>query len=180
MWQRLRWLGLRRLLHDLGQRRGLIATQRGRGVPDDLVDAAVSLELATNTYRGDRAEMAGLHRGLRDAAELTRPLGDVALVVITAGPMPGTERERAWEPAWLPLQADLVAQSTRGRQVRADHAGHHVHRDDPDLVTRVITDVGLADLSSTRTGRGLRRGVSEHEVAIDGERRRCSERGSGR
>lgn len=140
MWQRLRWLGVRRLLHDLGHRRDLIATQRARGIPDDLVDAAVALELATNTHRGDSAEMAGLHRGLRDAAEQARPLGDVPLIVITAGPMPGTDRERAWEPAWLPLQADLVAQSTRGRQVRVDHAGHHVHRDDPDLVTRVITE----------------------------------------
>lgn len=139
-WQRLRWLGVRRLLHDMGQRRDLIATQSGRGIPDDLVDAAVSLELATNTYRGDSAEMAGLHRGLRDAADLVTPLGDVPLTVITAGPMPGTDRERAWEPAWLPLQADLVAQSTRGRQVRADHTGHHVHRDDPDLVTRIITE----------------------------------------
>lgn len=140
MWQRLRWLGVRRLLHDVRHRSDLIATQHIRGVPDDLVEAAVSLELATNTYRGDRAEMAGLHRGLRDAAEQARPLGDVPLTVVTAGPMPGTDRERAWEPAWLPLQADLVAQSTRGRQIRADHAGHHVHRDDPDLVTRAITE----------------------------------------
>lgn len=140
IWQRLRWLGVRRLLHDIGHRRSLTATQRARGIPDDLVHAAASLELATNTHRGDSAEMAGLRHGLRDAAKQSRPLGDIPLTVITAGPMPGTDRERAWEPAWLPLQADLVAQSSRARQVRADHAGHHVHRDDPGLVTRVITE----------------------------------------
>lgn len=140
IWQRLRWLGVRRLLHDIGHRRDLTATQRARGIPDDLVDAAVSLELATNTDRGDSAEMAGLRCGLREAAKQARPLGDIPLTVLTAGPMLGTDRERAWEPAWLPLQADLVAQSTRGRQVRADHAGHHVHRDDPELVTRIIIE----------------------------------------
>lgn len=140
MRERLRWLGVRRLRHELSHRRDLAAAQRDHGIPEDLVDAAVALELATGTSRGDRAEMAGLRRGLRDAADQARPLDDMPLTVITAGPMPGTDRERAWEPAWLPLQADLVAQSTRGRQVRADHSGHHVHRDDPDLVIRVITE----------------------------------------
>lgn len=34
-----------------------------------------------------------------------------------------------------------MCQSDRSRQVMADHTGHHMHHDDPDLVARVVGEM---------------------------------------
>jgi pimeloyl-ACP methyl ester carboxylesterase len=42
------------------------------------------------------------------------------------------------EEAWAGLQRDLLNLSTRSTQIVATHAGHHIHLDEPQLVTETI------------------------------------------
>lgn len=78
----------------------------------------------------------------------TNSLGDIPLVVITraeggysdtpevsAGEL---ERDRREE------QQELVRLSRNGKQVTAEHSGHNIHIEDPDLVTREIREVVTA------------------------------------
>lgn len=73
----------------------------------------------------------------RSAAEIAaaRPLGDVPLVVLTAGSQPPAVREE---------HARIAAQSPRGLQTVVDDAGHWILIDEPgavvDAVRRVVED----------------------------------------
>ncbi len=86
-----------------------------------------------------------------DQAREASSLGDLPLVVITAD----GQKNPAGDPANIPgnmppglpaalgrmrleLQAGLPQLSTRGRQVIAQHCGHYVHLDQPDLVVSII------------------------------------------
>ncbi|MEJ2870491.1 hypothetical protein WCD74_22175 [Actinomycetospora sp. OC33-EN08] len=57
--------------------------------------------------------------------------------MITGGPGHHPDRQR-WYPEWQKLQSEIVATPTRSRQIVAPETGHHVHRDDPDLVINAI------------------------------------------
>jgi pimeloyl-ACP methyl ester carboxylesterase len=78
--------------------------------------------------------------------EVAGGLGDLPLAVVTsseldpnlsAGSRAQHDRSRFYPP-WAALQGELAALSTNSMHVVSEHAGHHVHRDDPELVTRVI------------------------------------------
>jgi pimeloyl-ACP methyl ester carboxylesterase len=77
-----------------------------------------------------------------------RSLGDLLLVVISAGEFPAlaegliTAEEQALVTAVeAQLQADLATLSSNSRQVIAEDAGHYVHLDQPELVIDAIRAV---------------------------------------
>ena len=80
-------------------------------------------------------------------------LGDKPLIVITAGkPVKGDEVGLSEEQAdemtsvWKVLQKDLVTKSTKGKQVIAEHSGHMITREQPEIIVeairKMITEVG--------------------------------------
>jgi pimeloyl-ACP methyl ester carboxylesterase len=70
----------------------------------------------------------------RSAVEIAdaRPVGDIPLVVLTAGSQPAAVREE---------QARIAAQSARGSQVVVDQAGHWILIDEPDSVVDAVRRV---------------------------------------
>jgi pimeloyl-ACP methyl ester carboxylesterase len=76
-------------------------------------------------------------------------LGDLPLPVVTSSELdpnrpPGSRTQHArsrFYPAWMALQRELAMLSTNTTHVVAEHAGHRVHRDDPELVTRVVANL---------------------------------------
>lgn len=72
-----------------------------------------------------------------------RHLGDLPLVVVTAAePDPDATGPLArFRSEWLEMQADLATLSTNAMHVVATTGGHHVYRDDPDVVCNAITSV---------------------------------------
>ncbi|WP_427132679.1 hypothetical protein [Pseudarthrobacter sp. S9] len=42
---------------------------------------------------------------------------------------------------WADRQADLAGLSTRGTLVIAEHAGHHVHSDEPEQIIRAVRQI---------------------------------------
>jgi pimeloyl-ACP methyl ester carboxylesterase len=94
------------------------------------------------------AEMQSLSLTLGEVAAARRaapepyPLGAVPLVVLMKGQsevvpglaMPVEEQQRVW----LELQHDLAAQSSRGELIVAEHSGHNLPYQQPELVLAAI------------------------------------------
>lgn len=70
----------------------------------------------------------------RSAAEIAaaNPIGDVPLIVLTAGSQPAAVREE---------QARIAAQSPRGTQIVVPEAGHWILIDEPDVVVDAVRRV---------------------------------------
>lgn len=70
-------------------------------------------------------------------------LPEVPLVVVTRGlrVWPETPLGDALERTWRELQTELAASIPGGRQVRAEHSGHLVHLDEPEVVVAAVRDV---------------------------------------
>jgi len=120
-------LGLRRLARDLGFRKAApVAWSRHR--------------------RADSGELLAFDAICR---QVTGDLGDLPLTVVTSSERdpnraPGSRAQRGRSRcyrAWAVLQDELATLSANSKHAVANRAGHHVHRDDPELVTRAILDL---------------------------------------
>jgi pimeloyl-ACP methyl ester carboxylesterase len=118
-------LGLRRLARDLGLR--------------EPAPAAWS--------RHRRAAYGELLAFDAICGEATGDLADLPLAVVTSSELDpnqpaGSRAQRhrgRFYPSWAALQDELATLSINSTHVVAERAGYYVHRDDPELVTRVIT-----------------------------------------
>lgn len=120
-WKLLRPLGLIRAAQDLGFR------ARPAGPVAAMAETA-------RQGRADAQELLG--HALTGPGAIPPDLGDLPLLVITAG-----SRGDDYGGTWQELQAGLAASSTCSTHILAAHAGHHVHRDDSDLVVQAIHDL---------------------------------------
>jgi hypothetical protein len=77
----------------------------------------------------------------RVAAGTPGSLGRLPLTVITRGAKDPPPWPRDAEAVWQELQAELALLSERGVHLQAESGDHFVHRSDPDLVVRAITDL---------------------------------------
>jgi len=120
-------LGLRRLARDLGLRESAsVGWSRHR--------------------RAGYGELLAFDAICRDVAG---GFGDLRLAVVTSSELDPNQptgsraqRDRSlFYPPWAALQDELATLSTNSTHLVSKHAGHHVHRDDPELVTRVIVDL---------------------------------------
>ena len=75
--------------------------------------------------------LSSLRRSAVEIAQ-TGPLGDIPLIVITAGSQPAAVRAE---------HARIAALSSRGSHVVAEQAGHWILIDDPDVVVDAVRRV---------------------------------------
>ncbi|MET3143752.1 UNVERIFIED_ORG: pimeloyl-ACP methyl ester carboxylesterase [Arthrobacter sp. UYEF10] len=141
-------LGFVRLGADLGIARKPLAEARQR-YPGAPIELGLALQLRTR----HRCSLVGEVHALLTAGPAVREhasgLGDLPLTVITRAayrPDPAASgRTGAGTAAaltlWAELQADLAGLSTRGTLVIAEHAGHHVHRDEPELIIQAVRKI---------------------------------------
>ena len=98
-----------------------------------------------------RAEARAFQAGVSDH-EPPQPLGDLPLLVLTAGrgmaldpqlSRTGVPVEAAaeWDSVWLQLQRELVALSTTSTQRTVEDAGHFIQLDRPDAVVDAIGEL---------------------------------------
>jgi pimeloyl-ACP methyl ester carboxylesterase len=72
---------------------------------------------------------------------------DLPLIVLGRGkPIPRTdvmteEQFEAWDRIWRELQQDLAKRSTHGEFRLAEHSGHFIQQEQPELVIQAIRDV---------------------------------------
>jgi pimeloyl-ACP methyl ester carboxylesterase len=119
-------------------------------LPPDAVAAAQALTVMSPKMA--QAALAELQLAETSMAEVAAaraarsssayPLGDLPLVVLMKGraeSIPGLALPPDEQQArWLALQSDLAAQSTQGRLVVAEHSGHNIPYQQPELVTAAI------------------------------------------
>jgi pimeloyl-ACP methyl ester carboxylesterase len=76
-----------------------------------------------------------------DRAQSEHPLGDMPLIVLTRGK---SEEEgpdgKALEAEHRRDHATMAAMSRNGKLIIADHSGHHIQIDEPELVIKAIRD----------------------------------------
>jgi pimeloyl-ACP methyl ester carboxylesterase len=93
-----------------------------------------------------RAEVRGAREARREAVA-DRPLGDLPLVVLTAGEqaeLPGgipPEDQAANAELWRELHRELAAESSAGRLEVVDGSGHMIHHQRPQAVVAAILEV---------------------------------------
>jgi pimeloyl-ACP methyl ester carboxylesterase len=81
---------------------------------------------------------------IADHKKKERPLGDIPLIVLTAGRSEYGPDEKAIEDARKKDQAALATLSSKGKQVIAAGSGHHIQIEDPELVIKSIREVVTA------------------------------------
>jgi pimeloyl-ACP methyl ester carboxylesterase len=96
-------------------------------------------------YRAARSEYANLAATLDEMNAARRPLGDMPLIVLTAGkffPMPEESIHPAevWREAWRAGHDEIAALSTRGERRTVD-AGHAIQWERPEVVIAAIEEV---------------------------------------
>src|SRR6266508_1744029 len=86
----------------------------------------------------EHEELAGLRA---ERAKSEHPLGDMPLIVLTRGK---SEEEgsdgKAFEAEHRREHAAMAAMSRNGKLIIAEHSGHHVQIDEPELVIKAIRD----------------------------------------
>jgi hypothetical protein len=91
---------------------------------------------AVNQFENE--ELAGLRA---ERAKSEHPLGDTPLIVVTRGK---SEEEgpdgKAFEAEHRRDHAAMAAMSRNGKLIIAEHSGHHVQIDEPELVIKAIRD----------------------------------------
>jgi pimeloyl-ACP methyl ester carboxylesterase len=91
---------------------------------------------AVNPFENE--ELAGLRA---ERAKSEHPLGDMPLIVLTRGK---SEEEgpdgKAFEAEHRRDHAAMAAMSRNGKLIIAEHSGHHVQIDEPELVIKAIRD----------------------------------------
>jgi pimeloyl-ACP methyl ester carboxylesterase len=96
-------------------------------------------------YRAARSEAANLAATLDEMNAARSPLGDMPLIVLTAGkffPMPDRSVEPAevWRQAWRTGHDEITALSTRGER-RTIECGHAIQWEKPEAVIAAIEEV---------------------------------------
>jgi pimeloyl-ACP methyl ester carboxylesterase len=145
---RLTPLGLVRLADDLGIRRQ-ISDQARRDYPPDVAAAGRAFMLSSRQRRADVSELAHVKRSCDEARACLVDLGTLPLAVVTSSEhdprqapgSPAARKRSRWYAMWSVLQAEFAELSRNSRHTVAPRAGHHVHRDDPDLVVGVLRDL---------------------------------------
>jgi pimeloyl-ACP methyl ester carboxylesterase len=127
--RRLRPLGVRRLARDLGlSKTASVEARRNRR-------AAAAELLAFSAIRHQTGQAAD------------DDLGELPLTVLTSAEL-DPNLDGAWVskrsrfyPSWVVLQEELATLSTNSVHVIADHGGHQLNWDNPELVAKVIINV---------------------------------------
>ncbi|WP_182897504.1 alpha/beta fold hydrolase [Microbispora sp. H10830] len=143
---RLTPLGLRRLAFEAGWSDRARREAEARRLPSRLLSARIAFDLSDRQRRMELREAAAAITVNPVQVRRRAPsLGAIPLTVVSSNPdePPGTdmkaiEEQRRFSSVWSPLQADLVRLSSNAVHVVAEHAGHHIHRDRPELIVTVI------------------------------------------
>jgi len=99
-----------------------------------------------------------------DEAGAYRDLGARPVIVLTRGkPAPDVPKADAqtFETAWLAMQKDMAAWSSRGVQRTVSGSGHYIPNDDPDAAVAAIREV----VDAVRSGGGAQAGMAAGRAA---------------
>ncbi|MDQ7073052.1 MAG: hypothetical protein Q9N32_05675 [Gammaproteobacteria bacterium] len=98
--------------------------------------------LQDHAFRAAGQEIAGLSLSSRQV-QLNGSIPTIPLIVISRG-MPewsGNEKLRRREKIWIELQQDLTRLSPYSQHLFANHSGHNIPHDQPQIIVDAISEV---------------------------------------
>jgi pimeloyl-ACP methyl ester carboxylesterase len=113
------------------------------------LNAALQAQKISPAYwRATHSELKAFSRqSSEQVAAARRPLGDIPLIVLTAGQLAVSASEQASDAqkdAWRQMHDDIAALSSRGVRRTID-CGHNIQAEQPRAVTEAIEEVvGMA------------------------------------
>lgn len=133
-------LGIVRLLNHLNDLNDLRRpSEAGPGFVAEISQEGSMLYSHTGNLVTWAQELASLPISAAQVRAAPLQLGDKPLFVLTQGGQPNPSPKRAViETIWKAWQADLASRSHNAKHVVAEHAGHYIHQDRPDLVVAAI------------------------------------------
>jgi pimeloyl-ACP methyl ester carboxylesterase len=120
-------------------RRNIIITQ---SAPKNQTSSTKPQILKDHAFRAAGQEIAGLSLSSRQV-QLNGSIPTVPLIVISRG-MPeweGNEKLRRREKIWIELQQDLTRLSPYSQHLFANHSGHNIPHDQPQIILDAISEV---------------------------------------
>jgi pimeloyl-ACP methyl ester carboxylesterase len=128
-----------------------------------LADSAAGADIARQSSDQAIANTLWLYNHLdgfmRQARDSGTALGDVPLTVLTAGSMAGAglapEQERAFHDAWVQLNKEIAAYSTRSTQQTVPNSTHYIQKDQPAVVVEAVSAM-IRAVRDSGAGRGVR------------------------
>lgn len=134
-------------------RRGLVSFSRPPGVPASMPEGLRAAALAlVRTSKARQALMEEFLQFEASAAQVREAgaLPEVPMVVLTRGQRvwPQDHRGNLIEDLWMRLQDELAAQTAHAAHIVAATSGHHVHLDQPELVSdavRMVVDFARSE-----------------------------------
>ncbi len=133
-------LGVVRFLNGMNDRANLRnASEAGPGFVPEIEQESSRIYSHTSTLVAMAQEFASMPDSAAQVRAANLHLGDKPLFVLTRSgePNPSPER-RAMETTWMQWQTDLASRSRNVKHVVAEHSGHFIHQDQPDLVVAAI------------------------------------------
>ncbi|MDZ7736450.1 MAG: alpha/beta hydrolase [Gammaproteobacteria bacterium] len=111
--------------------------------PEDVRDRARQVITSRRTVIAQQRELANFTYSGSEVNFLGDNFPDVPLVVITRGQQewPDNPLGVSREQQWREMQEELAELSPRGRHIYAEHSGHMIHLDQPELVADIIRDM---------------------------------------
>jgi pimeloyl-ACP methyl ester carboxylesterase len=140
--------GLLRILGPLGGENSMPTT--ARKLPSEWQEVYLNLLLDPNQYATAIAEMRQLPQTFWQTSELmegNQPLGDLPLIVLTAGQTsapdstPFNEQLIAVPESQIQSQWELARQSSQGELRVISESGHSVHLDSPQEIIKAVHDI---------------------------------------
>lgn len=117
-------------------------------LPPELGSARAAVAVADSSQAVTSTdEMSSLLTSLDQVRKLRHSLGETPVRVIAHGRRAGSEAgvppglEEEVEAAWQAMQRDLLTISTDSRLLVAEHSGHDIHVEQPDLIVDMIREI---------------------------------------
>jgi pimeloyl-ACP methyl ester carboxylesterase len=120
-----------------------------RGLPDEAYKQYQAVLATTGYFKAAKAESTAFYSGKMNPPPA---LGDLPLIVLSHG-LPDlslnlTDTEQAqFEQEWTNMQHELVKLSTKSKQIIAQHSGHYIQLDQPELVVNAVNEL-IQDLKA--------------------------------
>ncbi|MDQ3730394.1 MAG: alpha/beta hydrolase [Pseudomonadota bacterium] len=110
-----------------------------KNVPAELSDTVAALMSSPKALRATMDELQHFRISARQVAR-SAPWPDVPVIVLTRGKRvwPANKKGRLMEALWMQLQTELAKRNPRSLQIVARQSGHHIHLDQPEVVTRAV------------------------------------------
>lgn len=117
-------------------------------LPEDIQDRYLALMCTTKYVKTVAKEFYYFADSLKQIKEAPKRIENMPLSVISAGRWLMTE-ERGYDRefleeitrVWKSLQKDLVSKSSKGKHIIADHSGHMISYEQPELITEAVREM---------------------------------------